>query len=201
MHLEYNHENFFSNYFNIMDDDKYNFLQRLWRYIKSGHKDTERKLSNLQKKNLVIAFTSKSEWDNTFMDEETLEFIERMKLSDEVKNPIKWWFFIVVFPDKYWMDSYRIPNEDSFTNKPLGDKIKLYYQNRMFDYFDEKQTYDEYDSLTKLRSFVETGDYPISLINVTSEEDSMDQAIKYIQNYIKMSKHRPLKLSFQNLFN
>ena len=99
------------------------------------------------------------------------------------------------------MDSYRIPNEDSLTNKPLGDKIKLYYQNRMFDYFDEKQTYDEYDSLTKLRSFVETGDYPISLINVTSEEDSMDQAIKYIQNYIKMSKHRPLKLSFQNLFN
>jgi len=57
--------------------------------MKGQHLETENHLSSMKYKNLIIAFTSQSEWNNTFMDKETLRFIERSKLSENIKNPLR----------------------------------------------------------------------------------------------------------------
>ena len=177
------------------DHDNCNFLQRFNNYLKTGYFNSEYRFNNLNSKNWFVAFTSQSEWENTEIDKKTLELLERMKLEDDVSDPIRWWFIIIVMLDKHNIAPSHIA-EETTDSDDLHLKLQNYMNSKKFKY--PKHIPSSLDDLDKC---IQSGDYPISILRVYDEDDLMEEAISYIEKFISASKSRPYKLNFQNILN
>jgi len=59
-------------------------------------------LKSFKMKNLVISFTSSKEWKNSKFSDETIKFIQKLKIKNSDANDGDYYnmcIFIIVFPD------------------------------------------------------------------------------------------------------
>ena len=190
INLEDNMENFLFSKREDLDNEKLNFFQRFSNYLNQQHPDqdkyketkmrqfTEKQLKSSHYKNLAIAFTSIDEWEKSKVDDKMREFFERVKIDKfEDDESIKCLFIIIVFKSEYKMRRRKDP------------RTKLYDMN----------DFQDVTTLNWVKEQIETKNYPISIIEISDYNDSLNQAIEFIKNLLKTSMHTPMKLSFQTI--
>ena len=169
-------------------------------FLRDSHPATGQALTSMEQKNLVIAFVTQNELRNTSFGEETMEFINRMKIEKSEIDSIRCCFFIIALPDqkqRYYDRSLVFDSSIMMSLSNFSDKR----ERRSTSYQDIPEKPDCW--LTVLKELIETGDYPISLIEIDrdEEEHGLEKATEYIRNFILISKYRPLKLSFQDILD
>lgn len=191
INLDDNMENFMFNKHIDVDLEGLNFYQRFDNYLNETHPDddkinikmrqfTERQLIDTRMKNLAIAFTSIDEWKKSSIDFSMKNFFDRFTIdSFDEEDSIKCWFVILVFDS-----SYKV----SFAEEELDD-------------YDNSHLFKNIPTLDWLKNQIDTKKYPITLIEISDYDDSLNKAIEFIKTYIKTSKNKPLGLSFQSILN
>lgn len=79
-------------------------------------------------------------------------------------------------------------------------EIAFKSEKEMFE-FDDTHYFENLPTLDWVKDQIETKDYPITIIELSDYDDSENQCIEFITNFIKTSKHKALRLSFQNILN
>lgn len=99
--LDENFDNFLNAKFDIAHTDSNNFFQRFKEFLKQNHEETRKQLMSDKYKNLVIAFTSATEWSQSKMDEETDRFILSMRNDNATdEEALNVCVIVIIFPDQ-----------------------------------------------------------------------------------------------------
>lgn len=106
--LDENIDNFLNARLDISHPDNLNFFQRFRVFLEKNHEETKRQLMSDEFKNLIVAFTSKTEWAESKMDPATSAFIERMSTEYEEDDAYKLCVIIVVFPDQQLLEGKSV---------------------------------------------------------------------------------------------
>mmetsp|Transcript_32253 Transcript_32253/g.28573 ORF Transcript_32253/g.28573 Transcript_32253/m.28573 type:complete len:272 (+) Transcript_32253:651-1466(+) len=206
------------NYLNVKPDvennNKTHFLQRFYNYIEksSNHLQTSHMLKTDNIKNLVISFTSLSEWKEAKFDNEfkCLEFIDKLMIErnevnfahlaqkKETEDNYNICMIIIVFPDKPMMMNKEGINFDS-DSESESESNNSVHTNNCDELIGDFEGRDPNDPLEYMKEIIDEKRYPISIIEIDNEKNTIQSAINFVKEFIKMSRHSPFSLGFEQV--
>ncbi|CAI2380692.1 unnamed protein product [Moneuplotes crassus] len=226
----------------VHSENQVNFMQRLCNFLEgtSNHKQTLEMLQSKEIKNLMIAFTSRKEWDSVF-NQDTCKFIERLKIptkedkngsdsrlgtpapdtftsneesvfeseskkSDESsenevdKTSYHMCVVIIVFPDDSTFDC-EFKEKKPLTQRNKASRFKTIIDDNISDENHEPlfKRRDPNKPLDYLEDCINDKEYPITLIEIDNQENTIDSAVNFVKEFIKASRHVPYRLGFEQI--
>lgn len=208
VNFDENMDTFLNAKFNDTCTDNKNVLQRLNEYLRSNHHGTLKYLRSENYKNLVVAFTTESEWKDSELDTDTIDLIHSLCLDCTFVDTYNLNIIIIIFPYNSledMRDYIEWEDDNMYFTQTITNTFDIYgnmlndFHMNLENLIHPPKLWEESETLAYLCDEIKTKNYPISILNLKEEKCTIEDSIEFVRNQIKVSKNYPLKCAFLDI--